>query len=621
MRHLIALLSFLAFAALDAEDKAIESFPTAADFPAINAAAKLGDATAIVQSGICAREGIGRVRNAEEAFHIFKNAAEAGDSLAMFYLATCYDLGTGTTKNLPEAHTWAQKSADKGNPKGIAFLGFLYTKQDNPKASLAEGFRLASEAAKTRDGYAEAILGSLYSDGIGTAKDPGQAFKLFQSSADKGTRLGWLFLGDAHHFGTGTAINEQKAASSWMKAADQKHPVAFLRLAGAYVEGEGVNQSYDKAKMYAEYALESDADVRPYAAALLARLYMEGLGVDKSAVLAAKYLRQSAAGGHIGSMNNYAALCLMTGSGVLPDRTLAVALYMVAAAKGDEVAKGNLSGITPSESASFSYSKSTAIARSIVQSLETHHEIVELQEGWNSDQLNRAAQGAPKAETGPQQRPDRQILVNFGSGLVFTPEGHVFTNHHVVESGISFEIYIPTLKKKLPAKLVASDAANDLAILKVDSWKDEKHSPSLPPPMVSSNKAKIGDKVFAIGFPLPESLGTEAKYTSGDISSLSGMGDDKRHFQISVPVQPGNSGGPLALADGRIVGVVVSSINSLRVLRESGRIPQNINFAVKSDYLRILAANSGVVVPEDLKVTGDPVDHLNAYTVQIITSK
>jgi S1-C subfamily serine protease len=124
-----------------------------------------------------------------------------------------------------------------------------------------------------------------------------------------------------------------------------------------------------------------------------------------------------------------------------------------------------------------------------------------------------------------------------------------------------------------------------------------------------------------MGFPLPGALGTEVKYTSGDVSALSGAEDDKRVIQISAPIQPGNSGGPLALSDGRIVGVIVSSLNFRFALKSSGSLPQNVNFAVKSDYLRILAANSGVDIPDDLKVIGSPVDHVGAFTVQVICTQ
>lgn len=614
MKALLRHFIFVVITTVAGLAAAPEAFPVASEYPAIKKAAESGDLAAVIKAGICAREGIGRGRDADEAFQLFKKAADAGEPVGMFYMAICHDSGIGTAKDVEQAIAWAKKAAAKQHPKGLAFLGVLYTRGHRAKESPVEGFKLVERAARTGDGYAEVMLGYLLSKGIGTTKDEDRAFQLFKSSAEKGTRLGWTRLGDAYHFGIGTRVDNDEAVACWLKAIEQGHPGACMRLANAHMTGEGVRQSYEKARTYAEVAYEGDSDTRTYGAALLAHLYHEGLGVDKSPTRAARYLRISAAGGHIGSMNNYAALCLQPGSGVLADQTLAAALYMVAAAKGDETAKKNIQLVQPAESAFFSYSKATAIARSIMQALDADREIEELQEGWSSDQMTKGGSGAPRKE-------DRKGRVVTGSGLVFTPEGHVFTNHHVIENGKSFEVYVPSLKKKLPAKLIVSDAANDLAVLQVESWKSEPHSPALPPPIASSTKAKIGDKIFAIGFPLPDALGTEAKYTSGDVSSLSGIGDDKRVIQISAPIQPGNSGGPLALADGRIVGVVVATLNYRLTLKESGSLPQNVNFAVKSDYLRILAANSGVDIPDDLKVKGSPVEHVNAYTVQVICTQ
>ena len=614
MKALLRSFFFLLVTTVAGSAAGPEAFPTASEYPAIKKAAESGDLAAVINAGICAREGIGRGRDPEEAYRLFKKAADAGDPVGMFYLAVCYDTGVGTAKDIDEAFAWARKSADRKHPKGLALLGLFHSRGEGTKESPVEGLRLLEEAARSGDGYAEVQLGTLLGQGVGTTKDEARALRLFRSSAEKGTRLGWARLGDAHYFGIGTRVDHEEAVACWLKGAEQGHPGAQLRLANAYFSGEGVRQSHEKARIYAELAYEGDSDTGAYATAILAHLYLEGLGVEKSPSRAARYLRISAAGGNIGSMNNYAALCLQPGSGVLADHTLAVALYMVAAAKGDETAKKNIQSIQPAETAFFSYSKATAIARSIMQSLDARREIEELQEGWSSDQMTKGGSGAPRKE-------DRKGRVVTGSGLVFTPEGHVFTNHHVVENGKSFEVYVPSLKKKLPAKLVVSDAANDLAVLQVESWKTVPHSPALPPPIASSTKAKIGDKVFAIGFPLPDALGTEAKYTSGDVSSLSGIGDDKRVIQISAPIQPGNSGGPLALADGRIVGVVVATLNYRLTLKESGSLPQNVNFAVKSDYLRILAANSGVDIPDDLKTSGSPVEHVNAYTVQVICTQ
>ena len=162
-----------------------------------------------------------------------------------------------------------------------------------------------------------------------------------------------------------------------------------------------------------------------------------------------------------------------------------------------------------------------------------------------------------------------------GTGFFITNDGYLLTNHHVVEG--RSDVSIKTEKGWLSAKVVKVDNQNDLAVLKVDG-----KFAALP--VVSSRKVGLGDEVFTIGFPQIGVQGISAKYTKGDISSLTGVKDDPRNFQISVPVQPGNSGGPLVNEYGNVVGVVVARLNALKLLKETGRIPQNVNYAVKSSF-------------------------------------
>jgi S1-C subfamily serine protease len=98
----------------------------------------------------------------------------------------------------------------------------------------------------------------------------------------------------------------------------------------------------------------------------------------------------------------------------------------------------------------------------------------------------------------------------------------------------------------------------------------------------------MGDKVFTIGFPMSSVLGQEAKYSDGVVSALSGLKDAPSFLQITVPVQPGNSGGPLVNEKGEVVGIITSTAAILPFIKESGTLPQNINWAVKADYLRPL---------------------------------
>jgi S1-C subfamily serine protease len=102
--------------------------------------------------------------------------------------------------------------------------------------------------------------------------------------------------------------------------------------------------------------------------------------------------------------------------------------------------------------------------------------------------------------------------------------------------------------------------------------------------IVTAADVDSGDLVFTIGFPTPEILGYEEKYTDGAISALSGLQGDASLMQITVPVQPGNSGGPVITQDGDAIGVITSSAAVRRFAEATGTLPQNVNWAVKMDF-------------------------------------
>ena len=167
----------------------------------------------------------------------------------------------------------------------------------------------------------------------------------------------------------------------------------------------------------------------------------------------------------------------------------------------------------------------------------------------------------------------RGRLMGNGTGFFITEDGLLVTNYHVVEHGASFTVKVES-GKELPAELVKLNRANDLALLKVKGDFS-------PLPVRNSNESELGDPVLTMGFPAINVQGREPKLTEGMISSLKGMRDDKRFFQISVPVQPGNSGGALVDEFGNVVGVVTARLNDEAV----GFVAQNVNYAVKSSVL------------------------------------
>lgn len=167
--------------------------------------------------------------------------------------------------------------------------------------------------------------------------------------------------------------------------------------------------------------------------------------------------------------------------------------------------------------------------------------------------------------------------VGNGSGFFVDTTGYFVTNDHVTAAG---KIYYIGSKSSgwRQARLVGTDEENDLALLKVE------HE-TAPFVVSNSDSVKLGQTVATIGFPNIELQGLSPKFTKGEISSLAGIQDDPTTFQISVPLQPGNSGGPLFDEAGRIVGVVSARLDQDAAVAVSGTHAENVNYAVKSKVL------------------------------------
>jgi S1-C subfamily serine protease len=198
-----------------------------------------------------------------------------------------------------------------------------------------------------------------------------------------------------------------------------------------------------------------------------------------------------------------------------------------------------------------------------------------------------------------------------GTGFFIDPRGLLLTNTHVVQGCSSARIK----GNSTALEVVRVDAQNDLAILRSTA----------PAPAVArfceGRGIRPGDGVVAIGFPLSGVLASEANITTGGVSALAGLNDDFRFLQITAPVQPGNSGGPLLDMSGNVVGIVTSTLDALRLARATGDIPQNINFALNASVARILMDAVGVqystAASAQTLSAADVGDAAKSYTVLI----
>lgn len=169
-----------------------------------------------------------------------------------------------------------------------------------------------------------------------------------------------------------------------------------------------------------------------------------------------------------------------------------------------------------------------------------------------------------------------------GTGFFISEKGYIATNYHVVQhsKNIQVEYLVKGVKKSFPAKIEVYDKVNDIAIIKINH-PDFKPLAKIPY-SIQMVKTDIGSEVFTLGYPIADVMGDKIKFTDGKLSSSSGIKDDSTQFQISVPIQPGNSGGPLFDQNGIIIGITTSGLNKDEFDSE------NVNYAVKTIYLKRL---------------------------------
>ena len=175
-----------------------------------------------------------------------------------------------------------------------------------------------------------------------------------------------------------------------------------------------------------------------------------------------------------------------------------------------------------------------------------------------------------------------------GTGFLFSSSDYVITSYHVVHGAKSIRVRLFN-GEKIDATVALKDTNNDIAILKLSQSPASRQNIIT---LGNSSLVKTGDRVFTYGFPLVDLLGdAEPRYSEGFINSLSGISNDPRLFHVSIPIQPGNSGGPVFNEQGELIGIATSSIDSDQTKKVFGSVPQNVNFVIKSSYIKSMLTN------------------------------
>lgn len=196
-----------------------------------------------------------------------------------------------------------------------------------------------------------------------------------------------------------------------------------------------------------------------------------------------------------------------------------------------------------------------------------------------------------------------------GTGFYVTSDGWIVTNAHVVEDCARIKV---VGRGDLTEWKI--DAQNDLAALQIPG--------ATTTPIMIRGEPRLGEDVAALGYPLASILSSSIKITTGNVNSLLGIADDTRYLQISAPIQPRNSGGPVVDKSGHLVGVVTARLKP-GAPGDALAQPQNVNFAIKSSVLEIFLQSRGIAfstegIVEHTLSTADLAEKIAPSVVQLL---
>ena len=408
------------------------------------------------------------------------------------------------------------------------------------------------KAAEQGNAAAQYWLGWMYDKGYGVPENDSEAIRWYRKAAEQGLSAAQNRLGVMHYNGEGVTKDYAETVRWFRESAEQGDVLAQNRLGVMHYNGEGVTKDYAEAVRWFHKAAEQG---NAMAQRNLGFMYRNGRGVPKDDAEAARWYRKAAEQG-LAVAQHWIGALYRDGKGVSRDYIEAYKWFNLAAARGEEgaaTARDNLQRFMyPSQIA-----QAQARSNEWQQSFDAH---------GNQQHGATPKMAAPKQET--IRRPDSS-----GSGFLVSDEGHILTNDHVIADCVRLRV--------LPGgvEVRARDSANDLALLQGTAHNAR-------PALLRKGRALLGETVVVAGYPLRGLVGDGLNVTRGEVSALSGLGGDSRHLQITAPVQPGNSGGPLLDESGHVLGVVTSKLNAIRAARITGDIPQNVNFAIRVESAR-----------------------------------
>ena len=513
--------------------------------------AEQGDAEAQYNLGVMYANGQGVAQDDKEAVKWWRKAAQQEYGPAQWILGECYAAGRGVLQDDRQANDCFFKAS-------LSLIKYEFSREKPPWYAMINE---RCEALKSRTssfytithgtGELQYVLGMMYANGEGVDRDDKEAVEWWRLAAEKGNA---------------DAIKSLKTAAekSDLDAQNAIQPIIAQEAAAKKAADETARQA-EAARWIAEQQTQAQAEA---ARQMIAEQQAQARAEQAEAVIAqlaaqTPQARLAAAEGDAGIQNDLGVM-YERGQGVPENYVEAYAWFIIAAAGGNEIAAANKENIRQQM-----LPIQVAAGQERARILQAQLAALRAERERQAKLANTPAGQAPT----PDIRPS-----GGGSGFLLAG-GYVVTCAHVVDKAERIVIHYG--QSDYPATVLRKGSGVDLAVLQVNGLN------AGAPPRLATD-AKLGDKIFTLGFPLTALQGDAVKYTDGAVSSLSGPQDSPLYYQISAPVQPGNSGGPLFDQRGNLVGVVAARLDTKVTLEVSGDLSQNVNYAIKAEYLKPL---------------------------------
>ena len=521
--------------------------------------AEAGDADAQFKLGMVFYRRQGVSQDIKEATKWVQMAAEQGNADAQFRMFVIHFLGEGISKDYKIATRWLKSAAEQGHADAQYSLGMNYKFGQGVPRDYKIAVKWLRKAVEQGHADAQSALGDLFSNGEGVRQDNKIAVRCYKLAAEQGHVPAQVNLGAMYHNGKGVAKNYKEAVKWHRKAAAQGNAVAQFNLGVLYDKGWGVKQDYKEAlKWYRKAADQGDASAQFN----LGVRYGNGQGVPQDYETSVKWYRKAADQGDA-SAQHQLGLKYYFGKGVPKDLIYAHMWLNLAVTAGEKDSK-KFRDRAEKKMTRAQLAKAQKLAR------EWKLGVRNLGEKEGAQFISRLS-------------PESLKRKSTGSAFYISSKGRLLTNYHVIKG--CQEVRLPS-KEKL--KLVAVDKFNDLALL------SSKSHISNYARFRSGRGIPLGAEVVVAGYPLRGLLASGLTITSGTVSALAGLNDNRSRLQISAPIQKGNSGGPLLDESGNVVGIIVEKLNAMKLAKITGDIPQNVNFAVKATVARLFLEEEGV---------------------------